>query len=315
MSAASAMAMTARDRKAHWRCLGKNHRDHWYLSFRSSELIEGPPSLYLFDRRSPNDTLWKNEGELVVKKTKARTKFPFAYYARVPWGVKEEFRSAIVDDRLSGYFRIQNQAQNDKIKISAINLSSRNPFTLQEEFDYLRRYNLNFPVWTTHGVPFAGLFGIESVKGLGKDGLSGLFNYTSGDLKGSEFYWMDLLEDHGVEYFLPANRTTLIDTLLSIKELVRPFRFNDGVRRYSFERFFSQVPNVDSSKYPNLSSSSALGHQITAAISQLLGAENGSGAVIYTHWGMGDNLHDSSSSSGGIDIFNLNMKFLIKKIH
>lgn len=188
-----------------------------------------------------------------------------------------------------------SKSEDPFIEISNISVSSRNPITISNDIALLEKYNLNFPVFTTHGGAYAGLFGIENLAAMGMQGeRAKLMLNVQGDNRNSDFYWMDLIDDYNLRYILPANRTSLHDDVQNIKGQTIHFKFRDGIDRYSFQRSIGsntgEAANIGNMSYPN-----AIGHNIDRIVFNANNQQAGYGAVFYTHWGLLQNRPDPNS--------------------
>jgi hypothetical protein len=103
----------------------------------------------------------------------------------------------------------------------------------------------------------------------------------------ANFYVLPALEGLGVT-FLNAMHHTGDSVVLPVHQLARPHRFNDGVVRYNFRRYFAYPLRENGEQHipkDNLSWEPWLGFHIGKLLAQ--SSRFGDGGTVYTHWGVG----------------------------
>lgn len=147
----------------------------------------------------------------------------------------------------------------------------------------MAQFDLRYGVYTEHA-----RYRNELTAGLRKDEDGTTRPAVLLDSPGSaaNFYALPEFERLGIG-FLNAVHQTAQPHALPITELVRPHRFNDGVVRYTFQRYYAEPLATDGTALPP-----QLEHSwepwLGFHLNQLLAHSGrfGDGGTIYTHWGV-----------------------------
>jgi hypothetical protein len=147
---------------------------------------------------------------------------------------------------------------------------------------FLEKYNLRFLMYTEHGKPRDEYVLGSRMDLLGTTRPEFLGDNPDGALNS---YFIDLLDRLGVIFINPQFQTSQ-KAILPLPELIKPYRFNDGIVRYSLQRFFDYPRNPDGSEHrpaSNVSAEPWLGFLLEKA--RVRSTQLGDGGLVYSHWG------------------------------
>jgi hypothetical protein len=150
---------------------------------------------------------------------------------------------------------------------------------------FMAEYDLRYGVYSEHARARNELTtGLrEDAAGLTRPGV--LVDNPAG---AANFYSLPEFEKVGVAFINVANQTGQQEAL-PITGLIRPHRFNDGVVRYAFQRYYA-YPLADDGSLAQPRTEHSWEPWLGYHIHQLLAHSGhfGDGGTVYTHWGVGN---------------------------
>jgi hypothetical protein len=149
----------------------------------------------------------------------------------------------------------------------------------------MAEYDLRYELYSEHA-----RIRNELTSGLRKDstGLTRPTVLVDNPAQAANFYLLPELERMGVGFINPVDETAQTEAL-PITRLIRPYRFNDGVVRYAFQRYYA-YPLSETGEQVAPREAHSWEPWLGFHLDQLLQRSGrfGDGGTIYTHWGVGN---------------------------